>query len=312
MKRRVIDFIESGNLLTPGSTVISCLSGGADSVCLTHILVSLGYDVIAAHCNFHLRGEESDRDQRFVEDLCKNLGIELHVKHFDTLSYAKENKLGTEEAARNLRYSWFETLRAEKGASAICVAHHRDDSIETAILNIIRGAGISGICGIKAINGYVVRPLLCLSREDIEQYLEINNLTYITDSTNLETNYNRNKVRHIIIPEIERIKPNFKDTMISNMENFSAAANIYNNTIEVEKRRVSTTYNGNQAISISKINEFVEPVTLLFEILKPYNIHPKEVSKLLTMETGKKITASSHTLSAVRKGKEKLIVISSL
>ncbi|MCQ2351193.1 MAG: tRNA lysidine(34) synthetase TilS [Paludibacteraceae bacterium] len=309
MLNKIQAYIESNHLLQPSSKVITGLSGGADSVCLAYILKKLGYTVIAAHCNFHLRGGESDRDQQFVEDFCKKQGFELEIIDFDTDTYASVHKLGTEEAARELRYNWFESLRTKYGASAVCVAHHRDDSIETALLNLIRGAGIMGICGIRAKNGYVVRPLLCIGRKEIEKYLKDEGLTFVTDSTNLETVYNRNKVRNILIPEIEKIKPNFADTMTANMENFSAVAHIYNKVIEEQKERV-LSYNGNTIyINLSKVQEFIEPETLLFELLKPYGIHPREISKLLTMETSKSVSTQNATLTIKRIKGERIILV---
>jgi len=310
MEKVIATYIESNNLLTPGSTVISCISGGADSVCMTHILVKLGYDVIGAHCNFHLRGGESDRDAAFTKEFCNRLGITLYTTDFDTEEYSKTRKIGTEEAARELRYNWFENLRAKLSASAICVAHHRDDSIETSLLNLIRGAGIKGICGIKNKNGYITRPMLCLSRKEIEEYLHSNNIEYITDSTNLENNYNRNKIRNIIIPEIEKIKPNFAETMVSNMENFSSVAKIYDNIIEEQKKSVLIKKENTLYVNLSKVSTFIEPETLLFEILKQYNIHPREISKIFTMERGKSISNGSVTLTIVRDGKSRVLKIS--
>ncbi|MCQ2360380.1 MAG: tRNA lysidine(34) synthetase TilS [Paludibacteraceae bacterium] len=309
MLQKIASYIEQNSLLTPGARVISALSGGADSICLTHILIKLGYDVIAAHCNFHLRGTEADRDTAFVEKFCSGMGIKLRKIDFDTNAYASEHKIGTEEAARILRYGWFEQLRQEEQASAICVAHHSDDSIETALLNLVRGAGITGICGIRNKNGYIVRPLLCVSKKDIEKYLMLNNLQYMTDSTNLENNYNRNKIRNVVIPELEKIKPTFKDVMLSNMDNFTQVAHIYNSVIVDEKKRVLSYIDGTPHINLNRVMEFIEPATLLFELLKEYNVHPKEISKILTMETGKSVSLSNAVLTIKRIDGERQLII---
>ena len=143
--------------------MVTC-SGGADSIFLLHILNKLGFDCIVAHCNFHLRGDESDRDEHFVREFCKRESLTLLVQHFDTKQFALENKLSIEMAARDLRYTWFEEIRKEYSAGAIAVAHHSDDSIETILLNLLRGTGLKGICGIRPKNGYIVRPLLCVNR----------------------------------------------------------------------------------------------------------------------------------------------------
>ena len=153
-------FIEEKDLFNLQDKVLVALSGGADSVALLHILLSLGYTCECAHCNFHLRGLESDRDESFVRQLCEEHSIPLHVTHFDTSAYAKEHHLSIEMAARELRYEWFEQIRKEIGASVIAVAHHRNDSVETFLLNLMRGAGINGLKGIPVKNGYIVRPLL--------------------------------------------------------------------------------------------------------------------------------------------------------
>ncbi len=309
MIQKVASYIESNKLLKSADTVVVGLSGGADSVCLAHILIKLGYSVVAAHCNFSLRGEESDRDEAFVTALCSEWNIGLEKVRFDTVAYASGHKLGTEEAARELRYRWFEELRSKHNATAVCVAHHRDDSIETALLNLIRGAGITGICGIRAKNGSVVRPLLCVSRKEIEAYIKSEGLQFVTDSTNLESVYNRNKVRNIIIPEIEKIKPNFADTMAANMENFSAVASIYNKVIDEQKNRVVNADGNALRINLTQVQEFIEPETLLFELLKPYGIHPREISKIFTMETGKSVTTPSAILKVKRIGKERYLYV---
>lgn len=312
MLRTIASYIEKNALLDKGDSVIAGLSGGADSVCMVHILCRLGYRVIAAHCNFSLRGDESDRDEKFVEELCYKYSIELHTIRFKTTEYAAEHKLGIEEAARELRYQWFEKLRQQTGASAVCVAHHRDDSIETSLLNLARGTGITGICGIRCRNGHVVRPLLCVSRTDIEEYMNEQELSYVTDSTNLETHYNRNKIRNIIIPEFQKIKPGFCDTMAANIENFTAVNSIYQDAINRAKERVLTKKENTLYVNLNKVTEFVEPATLLYEILKNYGLHPREIPKLLTMERGKQVATSTCRISIARDRGSRLLVIESI
>ena len=159
-------FIEEKSLFSLKDKILVALSGGADSVALLRVLLALGYTCEAAHCNFHLRGEESDRDENFVCHLCNERNVLLHVVHFDTRTYAAEHRISIEMAAREMRYEWFEKLRQERGASVIAVAHHRDDSVETFLLNLIRGTGINGLKGIAPLNGYIARPLLNTSRRD--------------------------------------------------------------------------------------------------------------------------------------------------
>ena len=205
MLSKVARYIEKHKLLNLSELYIVALSGGADSVALLLLLDEMGYKVHAAHCNFHLRGAESDRDEAFCEQLCRDKNIPFHRAHFDTREYAELHKVSIEMAARELRYHWFEQLREDIGAAGICVAHHRDDSVETVILNMARGTGVHGLTGIRPRNGYILRPLLCVSRAEIEDFLAQRGQKYVTDSTNLEDEATRNKVRHHIIPELQQL-----------------------------------------------------------------------------------------------------------
>jgi len=177
-------FIKKESLLSSETPVIVGVSGGLDSMALLDILTLLGYRCVAAHCNFHLRGEESDRDEAFVKRWCKSVDVPFVSIDFDTRLYASDKKISIEMAARELRYNWFEMLRVQYHAETIAVAHHRDDSVETVLLNLIRGTGIRGLTGISPKNNRVVRPLLCLSRQEISQYMAKRGIPYVTDSTN--------------------------------------------------------------------------------------------------------------------------------
>lgn len=204
MLRRVSTYIRQRGLLDKSKPVLVTVSGGADSVSLLDVLMRAGYKCIAAHCNFHLRGAESDRDEAFVRELCQTMGVELIVTDFDTLSYAQAHNASIEVAARELRYTWFEQVAQEKGCQAIAVAHHQNDQAETLLLNLKRGAGIRGLAGMRpksanpmAVEGVpVVRPLLCTTRDYIEHYLrDKRHLSWVTDSTNSDTSITRNAIR---------------------------------------------------------------------------------------------------------------------
>ena len=305
MKNKILTYINKENLLKRGEKVIVTCSGGADSIFLLHILNKLGFECVVAHCNFHLRGEESDRDENFVSEFCKNEGITLLVEHFDTKQFAAENKLSIEMAARELRYNWFEKVRAEYNAGAIAVAHHSDDSIETILLNLLRGTGLKGICGIRPRNGFIVRPLLCVNRKEIEEYLAENGIGYITDSTNLENEYTRNKIRNIVMPILREINPQIDSVMLSNAENFAAAETIYKGVIEKGKSSAVTITDDSYIVDLKVVNKFAEPFTLLYECLKDFSFHPATIKTMLTAEGNTVFKTGKHT---ARKEKSKIIV----
>lgn len=305
MKNKILTYINKENLLKRGEKVIVTCSGGADSIFLLHILNKLGFECVVAHCNFHLRGEESDRDENFVSEFCKNEGITLLVEHFDTKQFAAENKLSIEMAARELRYNWFEKVRAEYNAGAIAVAHHSDDSIETILLNLLRGTGLKGICGIRPKNGYIVRPLLCVNRKEIEEYLTEQCIGYITDSTNLENEYTRNKIRNIVMPILREINPQIDSVMLSNAENFAAAETIYKGVIEKGKSSAVTITDDSYIVDLKVVNKFAEPFTLLYECLKDFSFHPATIKTMLTAEGNTVFKTGKHM---ARKEKSKIIV----
>jgi len=207
-------YIDAAGLLHKNGRYLVALSGGADSVALLRALVALGYHVEAVHCNFRLRGSESDRDEDFCRCLCMAHGVALHLAHFDTREYAALHKVSIEMAARELRYRYFEQLRADLKADGICVAHHADDSAETILLNLIRGTGIGGLMGIAPRNGYVLRPFLCVRRCDIIGYLEELKQDYVTDSSNLVADVQRNVLRLEVFPLLEKMNVSAKENIL--------------------------------------------------------------------------------------------------
>ena len=279
-KKRIQHFIEENNLFAFSDKVLVALSGGADSVALLRVLTELGYLCECAHCNFHLRGEESDRDEQFVRSLCQEHQIPLHVKHFETESYAKEKQISIEMAARELRYAWFEELRNETKAMVIAVAHHRDDSVETFLLNLIRGTGINGLKGIQAKNGHIVRPLLETSRENILNYLDHLQQNYVTDSTNLQDEYMRNKIRLNLLPMMKEMNPSIMESIQDTAEKLAEAANIYNqNRKEILETSIQTTSDG-YMLPIRTILEDTAPQSLLHEWLSPVGFNSSQIKDI--------------------------------
>lgn len=279
---KVKQYIEKEQLFAPHEKLLVALSGGADSVALLRVLLQLGYSCEAAHCNFHLRGAESDRDENFVRQLCLRLQVPLHVTHFDTTQVAAQRHISIEMAARELRYEWFEQTRHACGANLIAVAHHGDDSVETFLLNLIRGTGINGLRGIRARNGRIVRPLLCLSRTDITDYLHGIGQDYVTDSTNLHDEYTRNKIRLNILPLLQQINPSVKESILQTARHLDDTYYIYKKGIDEGRQRV---YDGSR-ISIPLLLQEPSPATLLFELLAPLGFNHAQIDDIFTSLTG--------------------------
>ena len=297
VEHRVKAFIEQHRLLSFETTVLVALSGGADSVALLRMLLRLGYDCHAVHCNFHLRGEESNRDEAFAVELCRSLGVSYEVVHFDTEAYAAEQKISIEMAARELRYREFTRIREVRGLGAIAVAHHRDDAVETLLLNLIRGAGINGLTGMRVKNGHVVRPMLCLSRDEVIAYLDILGQPFVTDSTNLTDAYARNKVRLQLLPLMQQINPAAKDNILQAAMHLADAATIYNKVVADDMQRVVKPNASGIDVDIPMLLSSQVPQTLLFEILHPYGFHSRQVDDVyrsLTGESGRMFYSNTY------------------
>lgn len=279
---KVDNYITRLSLLRKGATVIAGISGGPDSVCLALILAKLGYDVIAVHCNFHLRGEESMRDERFVENLCKERNIKLQKADFDTIGYAKEKKISIEMAARELRYERFRHFKDTLKAEAIAVGHHRDDNTETFFLNAIRGTGIKGLCAIQPRNEDIVRPLLCLSRDEVIRFLAEEKQGFVTDRTNLEDEYSRNKIRLNVMPVLTKINEGAASNLETTIENLNEVAKIYQKAIKDSIDSCCTTSeDGEIRINKEKLNAQPSPISVLHEVLSPLGFNREQLKGIL-------------------------------
>jgi len=284
MLQTIKRYIEKNNLLKLNDKIIVGLSGGADSAALLHILHRLDYTCIAAHCNFHLRGEESDRDEQFAAGFAESLRLPFFKQDFDTENIAKERGISIEMAARDLRYQWFAGLQENQQADAIAVAHHRDDSIETLLLNLIRGTGIKGLTGIQPRMGSIVRPLLCVSKKEILQYVQAKNLPFVTDSSNEQDEWTRNKIRLQVIPLLETINPAVREAIVQTVDNLSEAYKVYQAEID---NAISAIYNEEEgSISIPLLKTFPSPESLLFELLKNYGFGKEVVREIYSAMDG--------------------------
>ncbi len=292
---KVRRFADSHGLFSENGTYLVGLSGGADSVSLLLVMLDMGVHVEAVHCNFKLRGEESFRDEQFCVDLCGRLGVPLHKVHFDTAEYAKLHKISIEMAARDLRYAYFENLRNDLNACGICVAHHRDDSVETAIMNMLRGTGIRGLQGIVAHNGFIMRPLLCVGRDEILQYLESKGQSYVTDSTNLVDDVTRNKIRLKVVPLLKEINPNALNSIFQTTQHVGEALKIVYSSLDAAKEKVMPD---GSTIDISLLIKQPSPEYLLFHVLNGCgfsSVVVKEIySAVLRGASGKVWTSNSH------------------
>lgn len=301
---KVKKYIQDNMLLTDNATVIIGVSGGADSMALLDILHNLEYNCIVAHCNFHLRGQESYRDEYFVEKVATKYKFKYVSANFDTKKYIEEESISLEMAARELRYAWFEKIRKEYKAEKIAVAHHQDDSVETVLINLIRGTGIRGLSGIAPVNGKVIRPLLCIFREDILEYLKARHIGFVEDSTNKEDIYTRNKIRLNVIPLLKTINPSVVHAIQKTSENLSHTENIFNAYVEKAKRKIFA----DNKIDINTLLKQKEPKTILFEILFPYGFNSSTIDNIfdsINSQSGKIFNSEEYQII---KDREKFIL----
>ncbi len=286
--------------------VLVAISGGADSVALLHILVRSGYECVAAHCNFHLRGAESDSDEAFVRRFCGSLGVPLHVAQFDTLGFASRKRVSIEMAARDLRYEWFFSLLDQLAIPVVAVAHHADDAAETFFLNLTRGTGLRGLAGMKTVQGRVVRPLLSVSRHEIELYCKANGLDYVTDCTNNSDDYARNRIRHHVIPEFKKLNPSFLTTMGGNMSHVAQVLAVFEEQVSIFRSQyVSETPSG-VFVDIAGLSMLSNPEPFIYEILQPYGLSPKMIHSVsrsvVECNWGRMFFSPSHRIVVDRKG----------
>ncbi|APG66502.1 tRNA lysidine(34) synthetase TilS [Tenacibaculum todarodis] len=285
-----------------GKKLLIAISGGLDSVVLTHIFSTLNVaEASLAHCNFQLRGNESDLDEQFVVNLGEKLNLKVYQTTFNTKKYSKENKLSTQIAARELRYNWFQKLVKKHSFDFVLTAHHADDNLETFLINLTRGTGLEGLTGIPAINKNIVRPLLVFSREEIKQFATENNINWREDASNAETKYVRNKIRHEVIPKLKELNPNLLNSFEKTSLFLQESQQIIDDSIEDIKAKVvskdfSTALEVTK-IDIEKIQQLSNPKVYLYQLLKAYNFTEwNDVENLLSAQSGKQVFSKTHRL----------------
>jgi tRNA(Ile)-lysidine synthase len=297
-------YIVAQNLFHKTDIILVATSGGADSVVLCDMLHKMQYKFAIAHCNFTLRGGESDRDELFVQELAAKYAVPFFCNSFDTKSIAAVQKKSIEETARDLRYEWFYTLLQQNNFACIATAHHADDNIETVVMQFFRGTGITGLRGILPKQNKIVRPLLALRKADILFYAKENNIDFVTDSSNAENDYTRNLYRNTILPQIEKVYPGANTNILRNIDRLGDTALLYNQKVAEIKSKLIEKRGEEIYISALKLQKQQALQTIVYEIIKDFNFTANqtgEVVKLLDSESGKFIQSATHRILKNRK-----------
>ena len=278
--------------------LLIAISGGLDSVVLTHLFHQLSFDISLAHCNFNLRGIESDQDEIFVKELGEKLHLKIVTKGFETENFASENQLSIQVAARNLRYEWFQEIIAKNQFDFVLTAHHSDDNLETFLINLTRGTGLEGLTGIPELNNNILRPLLVFSRDEIENFATKNNIDWREDKSNASNKYVRNKIRNQVVPILKEINPTLLDSFQKTSDYLKESQQIIDASIaHFKKKVVEETENSNLRIDITKIQKTNNPKAYLYQLLKEFGFSEwNDVTNLLTAQSGKEVVSKTHRL----------------
>ena len=297
MHKLLVSYIKKEKLFTLSEKMLLTVSGGIDSIVMCDLFNKAGLNFAIAHCNFQLRGKESDEDELFVKQLAEKYNVRFFCNRFDTSSYADKKGISIQMAARELRYEWFEEIRKKEKLSYIATAHHQDDSIETFFINLIRGTSISGLHGILPKQGRIIRPLLFTKKEEIEKYAKINKLQHREDSSNASDKYVRNKIRHDIVPILKQLNPDLENTMNETLQRLRDVELIYKNEIENKRSVIVKEEKNCSVISIKQLKKLQPLATYLYEFLKPYNFNASTVETIidgLDGESGKQFFSATH------------------
>jgi tRNA(Ile)-lysidine synthase len=290
------EFIAAERLFSRGDKLLAAVSGGVDSVVLCELLHRTGYSFRIAHCNFQLRGEESERDEQFVRMLALKYGVELSVRRFDTTGYAAEQKVSVQVAARELRYAWFRKIAEE---AFIVTAHHLDDNIETLLMNFFKGTGMAGLHGILPGYSGLVRPLLFVSKERLRQFASDEALDWVEDSSNQSDKYTRNFLRHQVIPLIERVYPDAMGNLGDNIARFREVEMLYRQSVDRQKGRLMERKGEEVHIPVLKLRRSAPLNTLIYEIIHEFGFSPGQVAdtvRLLDSDSGKFLLSATHRI----------------
>jgi tRNA(Ile)-lysidine synthase len=313
-------YIKQQHLFQPKDKLLLAVSGGVDSVVLCELCKQAGYDFVIAHCNFQLRGEESERDEEFVRALAEKYGVVFYSKTFDTKTISQKEKKSIEATARDLRYNWFNELigntqlaKSNEVPAVNCplpvahwllTAHHANDNIETVLMNFFRGTGIKGLHGILAKQNKIIRPLLFATKKELVAFADENKLQFVTDYTNAENDFTRNYFRNELIPSIQKVFPEVEENILKNIGRLGEAEELYNQAITLHKSKLLQQKGNEIHIPVLKLQKVQPLATIVYEIIKHYNFtahQTEEVIALLESESGKYVQSSSHRIIKNRK-----------
>lgn len=280
-----------------GKKLLLAVSGGIDSMVLVDLFSKMDFEIAIAHCNFQLRGTESDGDEDFVKVKSEMLKVKSFIKKFDTCNYSEINKLSIQQSARSLRYDWFEEIQIIEGFDYLLTAHHLDDSLETFLINFTRGTGIEGLTGIPVVNGKIVRPLLIFSRDEIEKHATDNSILWREDASNSSDKYFRNKIRHHVIPVLKELNPSLLESFQQTTTNLKQTKELAQDTIEAKWKEIATVSEDSTILSIEKIKTLKHYAAYIYSWLQPFGFTAwKDISDLLDAQSGKQILSDNYRL----------------
>ena len=299
MVEQFLKYIHNEKLFHSSQRILLAVSGGADSMLMLHLFTNAGFSVAVAHCNFGLRGSESDGDEQFVADYCDRHNLAFYVKHFNTQDYALEIGISIEMAARDLRYAWFDGLLSKHTLDFLATAHHQDDVIETFLINLSRGSGIKGLSGIQPKSGKIIRPMLFTNRAEILDYCQRLKIDFRTDSSNVDTVYKRNLIRQQILPLLEQVNPAFRRNALKTIGNLHETGQLFQQRMSEIKTWVYSDDEQGAMIHIDKLLTLYPLRTILFELIREFGFQAEQVDDIidsLTKESGRQFFSGEYRL----------------
>jgi len=311
MLKEFLDYIAENKIPDKNSGILLAVSGGIDSMVMADLFLKAGYNIGIAHCNFSLRGRDSDLDEDLVKEFAERHNIPFYCIKFNTLEYAETNGLSVQMAARDMRYNWFEKIREHNGFDYLAVAHNLNDNIETLLINLTRGTGITGLAGMKPVSGRLIRPLLFATRNEIENYCKKFGITYREDKSNAETKYTRNRIRHLIIPELKKINPSIETTLSETLIKLRETDDIVSRFIKEIRETISVTDNDKVTFDVEQLNYYIHEKTIIFELFRPFGLSGSQAGdliKVISGKTGGQLFTSSHR---ILKNRNKIIITES-